>query len=100
MQELPKASKPAVARRRPRAPVACLLCRSRRVRCDVSETAIPCSNCRFYKQECVVSEKKKYGVLLLFPQFWCLDCYSARTSLFYVVGLKLNADWYFGKGVN
>ncbi|KAJ0155875.1 Uncharacterized protein HZ326_1820 [Fusarium oxysporum f. sp. albedinis] len=39
---------------RRRATRACLSCRGRKVRCDVTRTSMPCSNCRFNLTECVV----------------------------------------------
>ncbi|CVL06384.1 uncharacterized protein FMAN_03716 [Fusarium mangiferae] len=40
---------------RRRATRACLSCRRRKVRCDVTRTSTPCSNCRFNSTECVVN---------------------------------------------
>ncbi|KAB5531371.1 hypothetical protein GE09DRAFT_1146887 [Coniochaeta sp. 2T2.1] len=41
-------------RRRRRASKACLECRKRRVRCDVTRTASPCTTCRTYESICTV----------------------------------------------
>ncbi|KAB5545498.1 hypothetical protein GE09DRAFT_1131364 [Coniochaeta sp. 2T2.1] len=41
-------------RRRRRASKACLECRKRRVRCDVTRTASPCTTCRIYGSICTV----------------------------------------------
>jgi hypothetical protein len=42
-----------------RASKACHCCRSRKVRCDVVESGIPCTNCRLDEVECVVTEGKR-----------------------------------------
>lgn len=42
-----------------RASKACHCCRSRKVRCDVVEGGIPCTNCRLDEVECVVTEGKR-----------------------------------------
>ncbi|KAM6522855.1 hypothetical protein FALCPG4_012470 [Fusarium falciforme] len=39
---------------RRRAARACLKCRKRKVRCDVTRTSQPCSNCRYNAHECIV----------------------------------------------
>jgi hypothetical protein len=45
-----------------RASKACQCCRSRKVRCNVTEHGAPCTNCRLDEVECIVSEsrRKKY----------------------------------------
>ncbi|KAI1046607.1 hypothetical protein LB505_010686 [Fusarium chuoi] len=40
---------------RKRATKACLKCRKRKVRCDVTRTSTPCTNCRLDGCECVVA---------------------------------------------
>jgi hypothetical protein len=40
---------------RKRAPKACLSCRSRKVRCDVSQRGRPCMNCYLDSESCVVT---------------------------------------------
>ncbi|KAH7166467.1 fungal-specific transcription factor domain-containing protein [Dactylonectria macrodidyma] len=42
---------------RPRAPKACLRCRARKVRCDVSISGIPCRNCDLDHMSCAVAER-------------------------------------------
>ncbi|EXJ80738.1 hypothetical protein A1O3_07022 [Capronia epimyces CBS 606.96] len=42
-----------------RASKACHCCRSRKVRCDVVESGLPCTNCRLDEVECVVTEGKR-----------------------------------------
>ena len=42
-----------------RASKACSCCRSRKVRCDVTESGIPCTNCRLDEVECLVTEGKR-----------------------------------------
>ncbi|EXJ90299.1 hypothetical protein A1O1_03398 [Capronia coronata CBS 617.96] len=42
-----------------RASKACHCCRSRKVRCDVVESGVPCTNCRLDEVECVVTEGKR-----------------------------------------
>jgi Fungal Zn(2)-Cys(6) binuclear cluster domain len=42
-----------------RASKACHCCRSRKVRCDVVEGGIPCTNCRLDEVECLVTEGKR-----------------------------------------
>ncbi|KAK2798123.1 hypothetical protein FQN50_008934 [Emmonsiellopsis sp. PD_5] len=44
---------------RKRAAKACRSCRSRKVRCSVSEHGIPCYNCKLDELECVVPERKR-----------------------------------------
>src|ERR1700760_3493796 len=45
-----------------RASKACQCCRTRKVRCNVTEHGAPCTNCRLDEVECIVSEsrRKKY----------------------------------------
>ncbi|KAM0224376.1 hypothetical protein ACHAQD_001945 [Fusarium lateritium] len=42
---------------RKRATKACLKCRKRKVRCDVTRTSTPCTNCRLDGTECVVARR-------------------------------------------
>lgn len=42
-----------------RASKACHCCRSRKVRCDVVESGIPCTNCRLDEVDCQVTEGKR-----------------------------------------
>ncbi|KAI1489775.1 fungal-specific transcription factor domain-containing protein [Biscogniauxia mediterranea] len=45
----------SAAKVRKRAPKACLSCRSRKVRCDVSQRGRPCMNCYLDNESCVVT---------------------------------------------
>ncbi|ETI22619.1 hypothetical protein G647_06695 [Cladophialophora carrionii CBS 160.54] len=58
-----------------RASKACHCCRGRKVRCDVVESGIPCTNCRLDEVECVVTEgkrrRKTYSEGELFHQSPC-----------------------------
>ncbi|PNH44324.1 hypothetical protein VD0004_g3339 [Verticillium dahliae] len=45
----------APAKTRKRAPKACLSCRARKVRCDVSQRGRPCMNCYLDSESCVVT---------------------------------------------
>ena len=42
-----------------RAPRACLVCRNRKVRCDVMQSSVPCTNCRLDNTTCVLSEPNR-----------------------------------------
>lgn len=44
--------------RRQRARHACLDCRARKVRCDVSVTGTPCTNCKLDDHECTIQRRK------------------------------------------
>ncbi|KAK2739263.1 hypothetical protein FQN57_006598 [Myotisia sp. PD_48] len=44
---------------RKRGAKACQSCRSRKVRCSVSDHGIPCYNCKLDEVECVIPERKK-----------------------------------------
>ncbi|KAL2828848.1 fungal-specific transcription factor domain-containing protein [Aspergillus pseudoustus] len=48
---------PATARRK-RSRVACDFCHSRKVRCDLTVTGAPCTNCRLDQQSCFVRESR------------------------------------------
>lgn len=56
--EKPKAF--TIKYKRPRGSRACVVCRSRKVRCD-AEIHIPCTNCITFGCECTVPEAKKRG---------------------------------------
>ncbi|KAI5922043.1 fungal-specific transcription factor domain-containing protein [Camillea tinctor] len=45
----------SAAKVRKRAPKACLSCRSRKVRCDVSQRGRPCMNCYLDNESCIVT---------------------------------------------
>ncbi|KAL0934747.1 fungal specific transcription factor domain-containing protein [Colletotrichum truncatum] len=52
----PEGSKPkSQSKIRKRAPKACLSCRARKVRCDVSQRGRPCMNCYLDSENCVVT---------------------------------------------
>ncbi|KIW87818.1 uncharacterized protein Z519_11402 [Cladophialophora bantiana CBS 173.52] len=55
-----------------RAPRACESCRSRKVRCDVTRTKTPCTNCRLDGKNCVVpaSKRRHIGDRVLGPSFF------------------------------
>ncbi|KAF4978188.1 hypothetical protein FZEAL_5384 [Fusarium zealandicum] len=53
-QAMDSKPKPPVKHRK-RAPKACLSCRSRKVRCDVSQRGRPCMNCYLDSEACVVT---------------------------------------------
>lgn len=57
-QEKPKAF--TIKYKRPRGSRACVVCRSRKVRCD-AEIHIPCTNCITFGCECTLPEAKKRG---------------------------------------
>ncbi|KAL2843046.1 hypothetical protein BJX68DRAFT_244262 [Aspergillus pseudodeflectus] len=48
---------PSAAKRK-RSRVACDFCHSRKVRCDLTVTGAPCTNCRLDKQSCFVRESR------------------------------------------
>lgn len=49
--------KPSIPKKRGR--VACLICRRRKVRCDVSTGSTPCTNCRLDQVECTVTQSSR-----------------------------------------
>ncbi|EFX04401.1 fungal transcriptional regulatory protein [Grosmannia clavigera kw1407] len=53
MTTVKRADNPSKARKR--APKACLSCRARKVRCDVSQRGRPCMNCYLDSESCVVT---------------------------------------------
>ncbi|KAL6248608.1 hypothetical protein RBB50_004863 [Rhinocladiella similis] len=54
-----------------RSPRACQSCRDRKVRCDVTKTRSPCTNCRLDNKTCVlpVSKRRHAGDRVLCPSF-------------------------------
>jgi hypothetical protein len=48
-------ARPASGKVRKRAAKACLSCRARKVRCDVSLRGAPCMNCHLDNEKCVVT---------------------------------------------
>lgn len=60
VQEKPKAF--TIKYKRPRGSRACVVCRSRKVRCD-AEIHIPCTNCITFGCECKLPEAKRRGNL-------------------------------------
>ncbi|KAJ9634453.1 hypothetical protein H2204_006278 [Knufia peltigerae] len=54
-----------------RSPRACQSCRARKVRCDVTKTKSPCTNCRLDNKTCVlpVSKRRHAGDRVLCPSF-------------------------------
>lgn len=51
------ARKPSTPKRRGR--IACLTCRKRKVRCDISTGSAPCTNCRLDQVECMVAQNSR-----------------------------------------
>ncbi|KAH7114129.1 hypothetical protein EDB81DRAFT_702787 [Dactylonectria macrodidyma] len=63
---------PAPNKPRAKMPLACLSCRGRKVRCNVSvEVKGPCSNCERHGQECVTQLKKRPEARM---SLVCLNC--------------------------
>ncbi|KAL3443583.1 hypothetical protein BJX65DRAFT_311743 [Aspergillus insuetus] len=52
-------SVPAPGNHRPRAIIACRECARRKVRCDVEQSLMPCTNCKLDSVECVVQPCKR-----------------------------------------
>lgn len=48
-----------VSRKKKRASKACSCCRTRKIRCDVLKTGVPCTKCQLDGFECVVQARKK-----------------------------------------
>lgn len=48
-----------VLTKRRRAPRACLPCRARKVRCDVANRGVPCSNCFLDQSACAVVRRTR-----------------------------------------
>jgi hypothetical protein len=66
---------------RKRATKACLKCRKRKVRCDVTRTSTPCTNCRLDGCECVVARRADaLYVVIPFLLFYLLTCSPAAPS--------------------
>lgn len=47
--------------RRQRAAKACARCHQRKVRCDVSQSGLPCTNCRSDSKVCTINESRRGG---------------------------------------
>ncbi|KAK8075193.1 fungal specific transcription factor domain-containing protein [Apiospora hydei] len=54
----------AAAKARKRAAKACLSCRARKVRCDVSQRGMPCMNCYLDNDTCVVADRASCQVTI------------------------------------
>ncbi|KAI1209186.1 uncharacterized protein F4807DRAFT_427495 [Annulohypoxylon truncatum] len=75
---------------RKRAPKACLSCRSRKVRCDVSQRGRPCMNCYLDNETCVVTGRasrfrrgqrgENDNAHTPYPPFSAEECAHGRTS--------------------
>ncbi|KAL1961210.1 hypothetical protein VTO42DRAFT_3156 [Malbranchea cinnamomea] len=52
----PVRARPATRKRASR---ACLTCRARKIRCDVTRVGMPCTNCRLDTSECVVQRRAR-----------------------------------------
>ncbi|KAK7223212.1 hypothetical protein V2G26_011215 [Clonostachys chloroleuca] len=52
-------AKPGPRRKRKRSPRACLVCRSRKVRCDVLQKSRPCTNCTLDGKVCIVPNGRR-----------------------------------------
>ncbi|XXH02568.1 hypothetical protein Hte_008945 [Hypoxylon texense] len=85
MEPKPKSS----AKMRKRAPKACLSCRSRKVRCDVSQRGRPCMNCYLDNETCVVTgrasrfrrgQRENDNTQASFPPYAADECSHGRTS--------------------
>ncbi|KAH8809377.1 fungal-specific transcription factor domain-containing protein [Xylogone sp. PMI_703] len=61
--------------KRRRAARACLGCRARKVRCNVTENDSPCTNCRLDGLECVVRRRKRAK-----PQQFRVHCFNQDMS--------------------
>ncbi|VUC24966.1 unnamed protein product [Clonostachys rosea] len=56
---LSQCTKPAHRLKRKRSPRACLVCRSRKVRCDVQQKSRPCTNCTLDGKLCIVPNQRR-----------------------------------------
>lgn len=74
---------------RKRAPKACLSCRSRKVRCDVSQRGRPCMNCYLDNETCVVTGRasrlrgqrgENDNAQTSYPPYSTEECVHGRTS--------------------
>ncbi|KAI1464078.1 fungal-specific transcription factor domain-containing protein [Daldinia caldariorum] len=80
----------AAAKMRKRAPKACLSCRSRKVRCDVSQRGRPCMNCYLDNETCVVTGRasrfrrgqrgENDNSQASYPPYSVEDCAHGRSS--------------------
>ncbi|KAI1077410.1 fungal-specific transcription factor domain-containing protein [Whalleya microplaca] len=78
------------AKARKRAPKACLNCRSRKVRCDVSQRGRPCMNCYLDNETCVVTGRasrfrrgprdENENIETSYPPYSKDDCSYGRTA--------------------
>ncbi|KAI1392693.1 fungal-specific transcription factor domain-containing protein [Hypoxylon trugodes] len=77
------------AKMRKRAPKACLSCRSRKVRCDVSQRGRPCMNCYLDNETCVVTGRasrlrgqrgENDNSQVSYPPYAGDECAHGRTS--------------------
>ncbi|KAI2630308.1 fungal-specific transcription factor domain-containing protein [Hypomontagnella submonticulosa] len=78
------------AKMRKRAPKACLSCRSRKVRCDVSQRGRPCMNCYLDNETCVVTGRasrfrrgqrgENDNSQASYPPYSAEECAHGRTS--------------------
>jgi hypothetical protein len=50
-----------------RSRVACQACNRRKVRCDVAQAGLPCSNCKHESGACTVLPRKKHRYVALLP---------------------------------
>ncbi|KAI0008714.1 fungal-specific transcription factor domain-containing protein [Xylariaceae sp. FL0662B] len=84
-------SKPkSAAKARKRAPKACLNCRARKVRCDVSQRGRPCMNCYLDSETCVVTGRasrfrrspldENENIEASYPPYSKDDCSYGRSS--------------------
>ncbi|KAI5864845.1 fungal-specific transcription factor domain-containing protein [Durotheca rogersii] len=80
----------SAAKMRKRAPKACLSCRSRKVRCDVSQRGRPCMNCYLDSETCVVTGRASRfrrgqrgdndNTHASYPPYATEECAHGRTS--------------------
>ncbi|KAI1378589.1 fungal-specific transcription factor domain-containing protein [Hypoxylon crocopeplum] len=78
------------AKMRKRAPKACLSCRSRKVRCDVSQRGRPCMNCYLDNETCVVTGRasrfrrgqrgENDNIQTSYPPYSADECAHGRTA--------------------
>ncbi|KAF3771370.1 hypothetical protein M406DRAFT_248577 [Cryphonectria parasitica EP155] len=72
---------PAVGVKRRRAARACLSCRMRKVRCDVSRSGPPCMNCSLDSIDCVVKARKSNLLCTPYEQRVCVTYAKNKDSL-------------------
>ncbi|KAM0247632.1 hypothetical protein ACHAQJ_009772 [Trichoderma viride] len=58
-QSPPPANAHAISRKKKRASKACSCCRTRKIRCDVLKTGVPCTKCQLDGFDCLVQARKK-----------------------------------------